>query len=168
MLERQKAWNKFKQRKTYGTSLKYTQLRNIVCNEIHKAKAVFEESLAERTKDNRKCFYSYVNKKNTKSSLIGPLINDSNAEVLDVLNELNEYFASVFTIETNFNIPEVKNNKVTDQSLQIEEMLVNEEVVSNVIKSLKPNKSPGEDEINSTYLIMMNKYIPKTFYNAVQ
>jgi hypothetical protein len=67
----------FKRYKRDGQSylkVKYTCLRNKVVKLIRMAKKKYERKIIRKSKNNRKCFYSFIASKNSKKSVnkIGP------------------------------------------------------------------------------------------------
>jgi ribonuclease P/MRP protein subunit RPP40 len=163
---KQKAWKRFKEGRTNTLQFKYKKLRNEVISKIREAKKSYELKLVQKAKSNRKCFYTYANKKNSKSTKnnIGPLVDGSGKEISDnkgIINELNNFFATVFTEEKNVSYPEIKIDKVFDHSIEIGDLVIEENMIRLGIKELKLNKSPGIDEINSTYLMNLGEAIVK-------
>jgi hypothetical protein len=161
IVKKKKYWSRYQKRNTYSAKIKYKKMRNKVIKAIRRAKAKFEQKLAIQTSDNRKSFYAYANKKKNKSQVIGPLIRENGEEVEDIPQEFNNFFASVFTKETNDNYPEVIVKKVEDQSLLLGDLEINEDIIEKIISRLKMNKSPGEDEINSIFLIKLKEQVKK-------
>jgi hypothetical protein len=75
ILVKEKLWKKFKERPSHENQRRYKKKRNGVCNEIRRAKADFEQKIAERIKEDPKSFYahSYVRSKSKVRVEIGPL-----------------------------------------------------------------------------------------------
>ena len=69
-----------------------------------------------------------------------------------MVQEMNKFFASVFTVEGAPCYPKVSIKKVIDQSLNSNDLFISEELILKELNELKMNKSPGENELNSTYL----------------
>ncbi|GAB0204661.1 mitochondrial enolase superfamily member 1 [Grus japonensis] len=68
--------------------------------QVRKAKALIEISLARDAKDNKKSFYRYVSDKRRTRENVGPLRNETGDLVTQDMEKaevLNDFFASVFT-----------------------------------------------------------------------
>ncbi|GAB0182184.1 mitochondrial enolase superfamily member 1 [Grus japonensis] len=68
--------------------------------QVKKAKALIEISLAREVKDNKKSFYRCVNEKRRMRENVGPLRNEMDDLVTQDMEKaevLNDFFASVFT-----------------------------------------------------------------------
>ena len=77
-------------------------------NIIRNAKRGLEKKLANEKYHNSKPFNSYIKKKTTTRTTIGPITNKQGntvSEETEMAEELNSYFASVFTTEELSNIP---------------------------------------------------------------
>ncbi|GAB0179592.1 mitochondrial enolase superfamily member 1 [Grus japonensis] len=69
-------------------------------DQVRKAKALIEISLAREVKDNKKSFYRYVSDKRRMRENVGPLRNEMGDLVTQDMEKaevLNDFFASVFT-----------------------------------------------------------------------
>ncbi|GAB0207435.1 hypothetical protein GRJ2_003209100 [Grus japonensis] len=69
-------------------------------DQVRKAKALIEISLARDVKDNKKSFYRYVSDKRRMRENVGPLRNETGdlvAQDMEKAEVLNDFFASVFT-----------------------------------------------------------------------
>jgi len=67
-----------------------------------------DPQLCLRVKNDSKSFYSYVRSKQRSKVRVGPLKDTSDKIISDnkeAANLLNEYFASVFTVENVNNVP---------------------------------------------------------------
>ena len=105
-------WDSGKKRRAYllwkkgqATQEKYRGLIRLCREEISKAKAQLEPRLATVVRDNKKCFYKYINhKKKTKDSL-HPLL-DGRGNIANKDEEKAEvvhaFFASVFNSQTRY------------------------------------------------------------------
>ncbi|RMC07009.1 hypothetical protein DUI87_16462 [Hirundo rustica rustica] len=118
---------------------------------IREAKAQFELRMAVSVKDNKKCFYKYVNAKRKGKTNLCSLL-DKGGNLISAAEEkaevLNDYFASVFSEETTClqdNCPPGLVDGVREQNgpLIIEEVAVRE-----LLKCLDINKSMGPDRIH--------------------
>ena len=116
-----------------------------------RAKAKFEEKLAQNIKTDTKSFFAYANASRKTNKKVGPLKNEYK-NVIDnnkcAADHLNKYFTSVFVEEDLSNMP--VPNKVfkdsADKSLQSIEIDV--DTVINKLNSLNVSKSCGPDEVH--------------------
>ena len=74
----------------------------------------------------------------------GKIISDD----LDMANEINSYFSSVFTKETTLNIPNFTAKFLEENNQPLSFLDVNEHLVLAKLQSLKVNKSAGPDGIH--------------------
>ena len=105
-------------------------------------------NIAKESKNNPKIVYSYVNNKSLKKSSIGPILDDAGdlkSGDVDKTNILNNFFASVYTIEDLTTIPAM--NDVIDFNITniLDSVEITEEEVSFQIDKLLLRKSPGPD-----------------------
>jgi len=124
--------------------------------ENNKAKRNFEEKLANNIKNDCKSFFAYVNSKQRTKIVIDPL-KDQHGEVITdnkiAADVMNNYFASVFTIEDTNSIPEpVKIFKSTSELDKLKDIKIEEHVVRQKLDALKVGKSPGPDDIHAKLL----------------
>ena len=119
--EKTKAWNNYiKSGRNHLLFEIYKSKLRLSVRENANAKRIFEEKLANNIKEDSKSFYSYVRSKQRTKGGVGPLISQAGETVLDdkiAANMMNEYFASVFTVEDISNIPEPI--KLFDSMLEI-------------------------------------------------
>jgi len=135
-------------------------LKNKINKEIKKGKRNFEETLASKIKTEPKAFYSYVRSKSKTKDKVGPLL-DSAGKIIDDKKAmcvlLNDYFSSVFTLESEINLPHMRvRENICHPMNQIKKLLkieITEDRVLQALKYMKPNKAGGVDELNSSYLI---------------
>ena len=145
-----KMWNQYKETKHYFDYQKYKKAQNLATKVYRKAKLRFEFRLSKEIKTNPKGFYAYVKSKTSVKDVIGPLRdNDGNltSDNINMCGILNSYFGSVFTREIeDKGLPEV-TSKITHNKNHITRIKLTKDMVFNKLKSIKPNKAPGVDEI---------------------
>jgi hypothetical protein len=99
---------------------------------------------------NHSSFYTYV-KARLKTSRHNSVLIDASGKLIsspvDVANEFNRYFASVFTIDDN-TLPDFPSRCDNDFNTVLFDVLS----VSNAIKKLKPTFSSGLDNIPNVFL----------------
>lgn len=147
-------WHKYQKRKTYNNLVEYKRVSNLAAEVYRDAKKQFEVSLTKNIKTNPKSFYSYVSSKKICRDSVGPLL-DADGNIISNDNRiceiLNHYFTTVFTDESSLgNLPIIDYGKNSNFLDNIE---INESVVSTILQKLKPNRSPGIDEIPTKFLI---------------
>jgi len=166
---RNNLFKRFKKTGIYYFRLKYNVTRNLVTKQIRAAKAKYETKIIKRSTNNRKIFYSFVATKNRKgcSKKVGPLVivrkEDGKNEVIEKENEIstvmNEYFASVFNKRLDEDAASFSKN--SSQENILDKIIITEKEVLHMIGEFKPNKSPGVDNIGSTYALKIKEIISK-------
>jgi hypothetical protein len=128
----------------------YKEQEKLVRRLIKNAKKNFERRLANE-KGNRRPFYSYVKKKSKNKSTIGPL-KDKNHKVItedvEMAEELNNYFSSVFTREGEGEVPKAADR--TSEKLTSAHITTWE--VRKKIRKLRSEAAGGPDEIGPRIL----------------
>ena len=114
---------------------------------ITSAKAQHDKILIQNLTSNPKALYGYVKNRSTVKTSIsqlekpdGSLTNDDN----EVVEELNNFFQSVFTQEDPSSVPEFP----TKVNSSLKEICIAEEEVHDHLSSLNPNKAPGPDGLH--------------------
>ncbi|XP_064032416.1 uncharacterized protein LOC135192961 [Pogoniulus pusillus] len=137
-----------------GTPPKASNLAELNCF-TREAKAHLELRLATAAKENKKCFFKYMNgKRRAKDNLQSLLDRDGNIVTKDEekAEVLNTFFASIFTSGTGCLqhswTPEVVDG-VRDQ---YSPPLIHEEAVRDLLSHLDPHKSMGPDGIHPRVL----------------
>jgi len=119
--------------------------------EIRKAKAQLELRLATVVRDNKNCFYKYINhKKKAKENLhplldVGENIANKDEEKAEVLNG---FFVSVFNSQTGYSQgsqPPVLEDRDGEQN---KTPIIQEEAVNDMLCHLNAYKSIGSDGIH--------------------
>ena len=136
--------------------------------ENRRAKIVFEKNLADNIKRDCKSFYSYVRSKQRSSVRVGPL-KDSAGNIISesgaIADNLNSYFASVFTVEDVSSIPNPTSNFDFEHSNIFREICIDEIVVREKLNKMNTSKSQGPDELNPKLIHELRNelYKPLTF-----
>ena len=126
--------------------------------ENRRAKANFEEKLANNIKSNTKSFFAYANSKRKINKKIGPLKDDSKKVIENnkcAADHLNRYFVSVFVEEdlSNMPVPNKMFNGSDDETLQNIE--VDDDLMINKLNSLNASKSQGPDEVHGKFVMLV-------------
>ena len=153
----------------YHFRVRYKKLRNQITSLIRKAKSKFEDKIIKRSRNNRKIFYSYINTKNRKGGIrkVGPLLKPNTSgsgediviENIEMAGIFNDYFVSVFNKNqpNRINLNWLRNDFVSDGVTPT--IIVTQKMIWDIIGALKMNKSPGIDNITSTYILKMKDVI---------
>ena len=128
---------------------KYKILEKEVNVKLKNAKRGMEKRLANSGNNNARTFANYIKSKTKSRTGIGPLKEPDGKLVTDnkdISEKLNTFFASVFTIEDETNIPVrgVETNVILQH-------------VRAKIKGLKSNSAPGPDGISAQLLQNMRE-----------
>ncbi|GAB0180169.1 mitochondrial enolase superfamily member 1 [Grus japonensis] len=120
--------------------------------QIRKAKALIEISLARDVKDNKKSFYRYVSDKRRTRENVGPLQNETGDLVTQDMEKaevLNDFFASVFNGKCLSHTAQVAEGRDWENA---EPPTVGEDQVQDHLRNLKVHKSMGPDELHPRVL----------------
>ncbi|KAF1595969.1 UNVERIFIED_CONTAM: hypothetical protein FQV16_0016447, partial [Eudyptes robustus] len=130
-------------KKGQETQGEYRDLVRSCREEMRKAKAQLECNLAAVVRDNKKCFYKYINDKKRAKENLHPLL-DAGGNIVTEDEEkaeaLNAFFASVFNSKTSCSL----GTQPPD--------LESREVVSDLLHHLDIHKSMGLDGIHPRVL----------------
>ncbi|GAB0203562.1 mitochondrial enolase superfamily member 1 [Grus japonensis] len=117
-------------------------------DQVRKAKALIEISLAREVKDNKKSFYRYVSDKRKRRENVGPLRNETGDLVTQDMEKaevLNDFFASVFTGKCLSHTAWVTEGRDWENA---EPPTVGEDQVREYLRNLKVHKSMGPEEMH--------------------
>ena len=129
----------------------YKNKQRITKREIRKERIKYEGRLASNIRNDSKSFFKYIKNKREAKVDIGPLQNDAGNLVMgdkEIAEELNKYFASVFTVEDMSNIPTIQERQGAELSM----VAITREKVLEKLKGLKIDKSPGPDGLHPRVL----------------
>ena len=155
-----RAWKKAEESKSLEDRDNYTICLNNYNTEVENAKRNYELSLAKDIKCNSKKFYSYVRGKSRTREVVGSLRDHAGNIISDnsqKCNILNEHFASVFNSGNYNTSPDLSDNEEVRHELKTVE--ITREIVQLKLEKLKINKTPGIDNISSTFLVNTAKEI---------
>ena len=128
----------------------YITQRNETAKQTKKAKKEHEKKIAQKSKENPKVFWKYINSQRKCKENIPALKGKDGKLYKDNYNKtciLNDFFSSVFTEEDVNNMPNMTPGEKSNNNFITEVLNINEESVSLKLKSLNPNKSPGPDKL---------------------
>lgn len=131
---------------------------------LRKEKRMKETNIAQNMKGNPKEFYQYVKSKTSKKDPIPDLI-DNNGKKTTTDKEkstlLNNFFSSVFTDENKDYMPQFESRIDTSQEIHTAEISIEE--MTRLLEKMKPDKSPGTDEIHPRLLKECSKSLAVPF-----
>ena len=148
---KRRQWKKAKAGRAEDSE-EYEATAKKVKNIIRNAKRSLEKKLATEKYYNSKPFYNYIKKKSTTRSTIGPLINEQGDTVVEeeeIAEELNSYFASVFTREDLADIPEPTP---MNSRTKLRGTWISTKKVKRKIRELKTHGAAGPDGIRPQLL----------------
>ncbi|KAK4828567.1 hypothetical protein QYF61_027657 [Mycteria americana] len=147
--EKQRVYHFWK--KGQATQEEYWDLVKSCREEIRKAKAQLELNLATVVRDNKKCFYNYVNNKKRPKENLPPLL-DAGGNIATKDEEkaevLNAFFASVFNSQTSYP-QDIQPPELEDKDEeQNKPPIIEEDAVNDLLCHLDTHKSMGPDGIH--------------------
>ena len=157
---KERLWTKYLNTRDGKDYQEYCKLRNQVKSITRKITKQFEKQIAKEVKTNPKKFWKYAQSKTKIRSSIPDLFKDNeqkestktDKEKADVLAD---FFTSVFTKETDTDMPEIEKVDVTPLS----SMTIKVEKVKKKLDALKISKSPGPDGLHPRVLKEVTKSI---------
>ena len=162
LLAKKCAYRRYKSTQSQADKLEYKRIRRETKRLIKMSKKLQELHIASNCKENPKEFFRYIGEKKVLKSTIGPLLS-AEGEVItnekEMADILNDYFASVFTVEENGNEQATANQMTAAAQLFLID--ITEEDVMRVIDKLKICKSPGPDKIYPRVLKEVKEVICK-------
>ncbi|XP_072107366.1 uncharacterized protein [Mobula birostris] len=128
----------------------FKTLRKKTKKVIKREKINYERKLANNIKEDTKSFFKYIKSKRQVRVDIGPIENDTGEIVMgdeEIAEELNKYFASVFT-EEDSRIPDTQGW----QGREVCAVTITTEKVLRKLNRLKVDNSPGPDGMHPRVL----------------
>eukprot|EP00794_Sanderia_malayensis_P001826 gene1826-2050_t len=144
------AYKRYMETKEGKDYCEYAKAQNQAKWACRSAGKEFEKKVAKVAKDNPKAFFQYARGKlKTRTSI--PDLQKSDGSAINGDKEkaeaLNRFFSSVFTKEDLKDIPQFPIIVV------LQDLKITAELVVPNVKTLKPNKSPGPDNLHSRVFI---------------
>ena len=150
--KKKRAWKNLQAHRTDHNAEIYKKLEKEVSSKIQRAKRNLEKKLANAKGGNStKTFANYIKSKTKTKTSIGPLKNKEGkllTENLEIANELNGFFASMFSHEDLTSMPNV--HRETNE--KIEFVSITRQKIVDKIKNLRENSAPGPDGITPKLL----------------
>ena len=123
--------------------------------DVRDAKLSFETKLADNIKYDSKSFFAYVRSKSRARIRAGSLLSESGVLIessKEKADEFNRYFSSVFSRENLGDVP-LCDGRSRGIENGLEQIVITEERVRKVLRSLRGDKSPGVDGIGPRLLV---------------
>ena len=147
--KRNSAWNKYKKDNSDVNYKQYKDLRNKVVKFIRRDKSDYQHNLIKGFQHNPKRFYGYMRRTRTVKSKVSHIkrqdgsltINDKEAASV-----LSEHFSTIYTQERDFSCT------VPSSNCGLQSVTLTEEHVLKALLKLKPDKSPGPDNVHPMFL----------------
>ena len=139
------AWMKYKITQNDSDFVAYTQCRNDATKAVRACKRCFEKGIVDRISTNPKYFWKYVNSKLKVKNYLGELQRSHGSFTKcdsEMVNILNDYFGTVFTVEDTGSIPSL-GDRCSDNYLAT--VAISIEDVWNQLITLNSGKSSGPD-----------------------
>ena len=154
-----RAWTRHLSTKRNIDFLEYKRVGNQINDTVKQAKIDYEKSIALNAKKEPMRFWKYVKQKTKSKSSIGNLLKtDGTSTETDTCSEkadeLNNFFASVFTRENLSNIPTVQD---LNFHKPLETIDININQVEKLLHVLNTTKSMGPDNMHPFLLQKLSK-----------
>ena len=146
LLQKKRAYLRYKLTQNEGDKLEFERLRRETKKMIKQSKKNLEMYVAGISKSNPKEFYSYIRKKKVLPSKIGPLTLENGEHVsneVEIAEELNKYFASVFTVEDTDSLQEEISTQRNTAPLS--NCNFSDNAVIKALDKINANKTSGPD-----------------------
>jgi len=149
--ERDRIYKRWKNTGNEDLHLAHLRCCRNVKRMVRRAKRQTEIMVARDAKVNQKRFYQYVNERRKVRPAIRTLTDGMGGSATSDVQKaaiLNDYFASIFTIEN----PIVPQPTDPPSLVELTDLEFNEIEVETYLKNLKTNKSPGADKLHPQIL----------------
>ena len=145
-------WKKFLFTRASYDRNNYVRCKNKFRSLSRKLRRDFEMNISTEMKEKPKLFWNYAKSRLKTREQIPSLTKPDGTSATtapDKAETLNNFFASVFTIENLTNMPSALTYNVNEVIYSI---LINPEMVKKKLESLNGNKSPGHDRWHPYFL----------------
>ena len=135
--------------KTQANYERYKEAEKICTRTIRNAKKRYEKKLAQR--NDKRCFSTYVKSRSKLKESIGPLkVNGVYVHDDDVMcQELNKFFASVFTRENTDTLPDFEN---LHDGIPLDNLVITPDMIRKEVINLKPSMSAGPGGYSNKFI----------------
>jgi len=150
--KKRRKWKNFKHSASRRDEEEYKQIEKETAKKIRNAKRSMEKNLVKEPDKNNRKFSKYVKSKTKSKTTIGPLITADRKMITggkEMAEELNRFFASVFSIEDSTNIPEAEEEEIGRDMTAVR---ISEQDVARKIRKLRKDAAMGPDGISPRLL----------------
>ena len=157
--KKNRLWRKYKSTKSLFDKNNFNRCKNKLRSLTRRLRKVFEMNLSTNSKQKPKMFWKYAKSRlKTRDNISSLKKQDGTIATSagDKAEALNEFFASVFTLEDLQHIPSAPTYNFEDLLLTID---ITSELVKEKLDKLNPNKSPGHDKWHPHFLRELSKVI---------
>jgi hypothetical protein len=150
--KKRRAWRNYKFTASLEDREAYKRIEKETANKIRNAKRKMEKELSKNKDKNNRQFTKYVKAKTKSKTTVGPLITKEKKLLTggkEIADELNKFFASVFTKEDTTTVPDAEQEEVKQR---MEAIRISERDVSKKIRNLRKNAASGPDGISPKLL----------------
>jgi hypothetical protein len=153
LLEKRKAWDRFRFTQFHESYLTYAKLRNLSVNKVRRDKIEFQVWLSTQAKHNPKYFYKYVNNlAKIKQHIPSLCTNQSSTETLkESANVLANHFSSVVSEDRDTAI--LINSVYSESANLLATPNFSIEAVRTKLINLDINKTAGSDGLPAIVLV---------------
>ncbi|KAK3108052.1 hypothetical protein FSP39_000221 [Pinctada imbricata] len=148
---KRKLWRNFIYCPNTYNRYRYKLARNEAAYQVKVARKTYELSIAANIKKDSKSFWRYVKSK-TKVKETIPNLKHNGVTMdteIDKATLLNNYFTSVFTVESALDQPSLDDrNFIT----VLDDIDIKKEEIQKFLEKINPSKSPGNDNLHPKFL----------------
>jgi len=151
VLKKHKAYSRYKD--THHPA--YRKAARAADEAIKSAKKKFESQLASNIKNDSKSFCAYVNSRCKARVKVGTLVAENGemvTEAVEMSEQLNEYFTSVFTRENLSQMPSADTVNTDTDTVYRSDINIDPVSVLNKLNRLRSDKAAGPDELSPRVL----------------
>ena len=145
--KKSKAYAEYSRSENEEAWKKYTKIRNKLRKWTRMSRSKFEAKIVDNAKHEPKLLWKYVNSRLKSRAQIEDLLREDGSFArtsLEKAEELNRFFATIFTDENKLQVPELEDRS---DGVHISTVNFDAEDIEERLKHLNPSKSPGPDGI---------------------
>jgi len=158
------AWQRYRRTGRHEDYNRYCMRRNKAQAVSDRLRRNFERLIAQEAKSKPKSFWTYVRSQTKTKEALSPL-DKGNGELtqndMEKAQVLNQFFSSVFTREDINTITDLAPREYTNQ---LDNIQIGTQDVEKLLIKLKPEKSPGPDQIHPRVLKECSKVLTLPLY----
>ena len=156
--KKHRMWTRYMETRDQNYLNRYKYYRNKVRSETRNVQRMEQCTVSAQCKQNPKKFWNYVKRRTSVRSGIDDILLEQDGEIrekieltddYDKAQAFNNYFSTVFTVESRNALPKVTNKKCTTS---MKEITITADMVLKKLNCLNVNKSAGPDGIHPRIL----------------